>query len=411
MLLAAAVAAFSAAVADAGAVTPSPVRLERLTDAFNSQVGAGIIPGAIILIEQHGRPVYFRCFGFRDAAIRAPMMPETLFALHSLTKPITSVAAMMLIDDGKLSLDDPVSKFIPAFAAVKVGLETTASDGEPALDLVPPDRPITVRDLLRHTSGITYPYIGSELIMKAYADARLFAGSFDNKAFAERIARLPLARQPGTLWRYGHSTDVLGRVIEVASGMSLFAFERERIFAPLGMMDTVYSVQTNADRTRMAEPLPDDPELLDSERTRRTHPRWQSGGGGLVSTMADYAQFARMILRHGQLNGRRYLGPRSYAQMTTDQIGPGSGVARDDDYFPGAAFGFGFGFAVRIDAGKTEPPEPGAVGALEWESGSGPAFIIDPAHDLIAVLMVQVGAKRGRVQHAFKKLVYEALQD
>jgi CubicO group peptidase (beta-lactamase class C family) len=150
--------------------------------------------------------------------------------------------------------------------------------------------------------------------------------------------------------------------------------------------------------------------LLNSERTRRSHPRWQSGGGGLVSTIADYAQFSRMILNRGELDGKRYLSPESYAQMTTDQIGPSSGVARDDDYFPGAAFGFGFGFAVRVDTGKAEPPELGAIGELEWDSGSGPAFVIDPAHDMIAILMVQVGAKRGEVQHAFKKLVYEALE-
>jgi CubicO group peptidase (beta-lactamase class C family) len=293
---------------------------------------------------------------------------------------------------------------------VKVGVETTAADGKPVLKRAPPDRPITIKDLLRHTSGITYEYIGSDLIMAAYADANLFAGDFDNKAFAERIAGLPLARQPGTLWRYGHSTDVLGRVIEVASGKSLFEFERERIFVPLGMTDTSYVTATDADRARMAEPLPGDPELLNSERTRRSHPRWQSGGGGLVSTIADYAQFSRMILNRGELNGKRYLSAESYAQMTTDQIGPSSGVARDDDYFPGAAFGFGFGFAVRVDTGKAEPPELGAIGELEWDSGSGPAFVIDPAHDMIAILMVQVGAKRGEVQHAFKKLVYEALE-
>jgi CubicO group peptidase (beta-lactamase class C family) len=408
-----AVSAMWAGHAMAGAadvVTISSAKLERLTDVFNDKVSTGIIPGAIVLVEQHGRPIYLRSFGVRDIATKKPMTPDTLFALHSMTKPITSVAAMMLVDDGKLSLDDPVSNYIPEFAAVKVGVERVAADGKPVLKRVPPDRPITIKDLLRHTSGITYEYIGSDLIMAAYADANLFAGDFDNKAFAERIAGLPLARQPGTLWRYGHSTDVLGRVIEVASGKSLFEFERERIFVPLGMTDTSYVTATDADRARMAEPLPGDPELLNSERTRRSHPRWQSGGGGLVSTIADYAQFSRMILNRGELDGKRYLSPESYARMTTDQIGPGSGVARDDDYFPGAAFGFGFGLAVRVDTGKAEPLELGAIGELEWDSGSGPAFVIDPAHDMIAILMVQVGAKRGEVQHAFKRRVYEALE-
>ncbi len=394
----------------ATATTSSSSAFERITEFFDSEVGRGDVPGAVVMIEQHGRPIYSRCFGVRDVATKAPVTPDTLFALHSMTKPVTSVAAMMLVDDGRLSLDDAVSKYIPEFAAVKVGVETTAADGKSLLKLVPADRPITIRDLLRHTSGISYEYIGSDLLTAAYADAGLFSGDFDNKVFAERIAGLPLARQPGTLWRYGHSTDVLGRVIEVASGKSLFEFEHERIFTPLGMTDTSYTMSSAADRTRMAEPSPDDPELLASERARRAHPRWQSGGGGLVSTAADYARFSEMMLRGGELEGTRYLSRKSYAQMTTDQIGPGSGVARDGDYFPGAAFGFGFGFAVRVDTGKPELPERGAVGDLEWDSGRGPAFVIDPRRDLVAVMMVQVGAKRGQVQHAFKKLVYEALE-
>ena len=394
----------------AGTAGPSPAKFERLTETFNSKVRTGVIPGAVVLIEQHGQPVYFKCFGVRDAATKAPMTPDTLFALHSMTKPITSVAAMMLIDDGKLSLDDPVARYIPAFASIEVGIDAIAADGKPFLKLLPANRPVTIRDLLRHTSGITYEYIGSDLITTAYTDAKLFAGNFDNELFAERIAGLPLSSQPGTLWRYGHSTDVLGRVIEVVSGKSLFAFERERIFAPLGMTNTSYGIASDADRARMAEPMPDDSELRDSERARRSQMQWQSGGGGLVSTAADYARFSEMILHRGELNGKRYLSPKSYAQMTTDQIGPGSGVARDDDYFPGAAFGFGFGFAVRVDTGKAELPELGAVGDLEWDSGSGPAFVVDPEHDLVAVMMAQVGAKRGQVQRAFKKLVYEALE-
>jgi len=398
------------AVCLAGTAGPSPAKFERLTEMFNNEVRTGIISGAVVLIEQHGQPVYFKCFGVRDAATKTQMTPDTLFALHSMTKPITSVAAMMLIDDGKLSLDDPVARYIPAFASMEVGIDAVAADGKPFLKRLPANRPVTIRDLLRHTSGITYEYIGSDLIKTAYTGAKLFAGNFDNELLAERIAGLPLSSQPGTLWRYGHSTDVLGRVIEVVSGKSLFEFERERIFEPLGMTNTSYGIGAAADRARMAAPLPDDSELRDSERARLAHPHWQSGGGGLVSTAADYARFSEMILHRGQLNGKRYLSPKSYEQMTTDQIGPGSGVAHDNDYFPGAAFGFGFGFAVRLDTGKTELPEQGVAGNLEWDSGSGPTFIVDPEHDLVAVMMVQVGAKRGQVQHAFKKLVYEALE-
>ena len=186
-------------------------------------------------LRKHGKPVYLKYFGVRDVATRQPMTADTIFALHSMTKPITSVAAMMLVDAGKLSPADPASKYIPAFADVKVGVGSVAADGAPVLKLAPLDRPVTVKDLLRHTSGITYDYIGGKLIDKAYVDSGLFDGTYDNKVFAERIAKLPLARQPGTLWRYGHSTDVVGRIIEIISGKTLYQFEKQHIFDPLGM--------------------------------------------------------------------------------------------------------------------------------------------------------------------------------
>ena len=226
--------------ARAADVSPSPDKLERITEFFNNEVTTGKLPGAVILIQQHGRPVYLKCFGVRDVATAAPMTPDTIFALHSMTKPITSLAAMMLIDAGELSLVDPVSKYIPSFADVKVGVDSVAADGAHSLQLVPPVRSITIMDLLRHTSGITYGYIGGTLIEEAYMAAHIFDGHFDNKEFAERIARLPLARQPGTLWRYGHSTDVVGRVIEIVSGQPLYQFEKQHIFDPLGMTSTKF---------------------------------------------------------------------------------------------------------------------------------------------------------------------------
>src|SRR3954468_126887 len=179
---------------------PSPEKLERITEFFDNEVATGKLPGAVVLIQQHGRPVYLKYFGVRDVATNAPMTSDTIFALHSMTKPITSVAAMMLIDAGKLALTDPASKFIPAFADAKVGVSSGTPDGESVLKHVPADRPVTIMDLLRHTSGITYDYIGGKLIMKAYSESGLFDGRYDNTVFADRIARLPLARQPGTLW-------------------------------------------------------------------------------------------------------------------------------------------------------------------------------------------------------------------
>jgi CubicO group peptidase (beta-lactamase class C family) len=394
----------------AAAQAPAPDRLERITEFFNNEIATGKLPGAVVLIQQHGQPVYLQCFGVRDVATNLPMTPDTMFALHSMTKPITSVAAMMLIDAGKLKLSDPVSKFIADFADAKVGVSSVASDGTPVLKLVPVDRPVTIADLLRHTSGITYDYIGGKLIDKAYVDSGLFDGAYDNKVFAERIAKLPLARQPGTLWRYGHSTDVVGRIIEIVSGQTLYQFEKQHIFDSLGMTSTKFVLESADERARMAEPLPSDTILKLAEMERRAHPEWQSGGGGLVSSVIDYARFAQMILNGGESGGKRYLGAQAFKAMTTDQIGPGSGVARDYYYFPGDGFGYGYGFAVRVEPGNAKPPPPGSIGELKWDSGSGTYFGVDPKLDMLYILMEQTQNERGRITPAFRKLVYDAFE-
>jgi CubicO group peptidase (beta-lactamase class C family) len=202
-------------------------KLEKIGEFFRNEVATGKIPGAILLIEQHGKPVYHQLFGVRDPATKLPMTDDTIFRIFSMTKPITSVAAMMLIDQNKLKLDDPVEKYIPSFAKAKVGVEKKADNGEKALELAPLKRPITIRDLMTQTSGITYGFYGDSMVRKAYANARIYDGDFTNAEFAERIAQLPLAEQPGTLWDYGHSTDILGRIIEIVSGKSLLQFEKK----------------------------------------------------------------------------------------------------------------------------------------------------------------------------------------
>ncbi|MGH9811110.1 MAG: serine hydrolase domain-containing protein, partial [Terriglobia bacterium] len=213
---------------------------------------------------------------------------------------------------------------------------------------------------------------------------------------------------PGTLWRYGHSTDVVGRLIEILSGQTLYQFEKQHIFDPLGMTSTKFVLGSAEERARMAEPLPGDTILIDAERERRAHPEWESGGGGLVSTIADYARFAQMILDGGQLDGKRYLSSAAFKSMTTDHIGTDSGVGRDYFYFPGDGFGFGYGFAVRTDRGNAEPPPPGSIGELKWDSGSGTYFGVDPKLDMLYILMEQTQNERGRITPAFKKLVYDA---
>jgi CubicO group peptidase (beta-lactamase class C family) len=389
---------------------PSPDKLDRITQFFDQEVATGRLPGAVVLIQQHGQVIYQKCFGVRDVKTGAPMTPDTIFALHSMTKPITSLAAMMLIDQGWMALSDPVSKYIPAFAKVMVGVDTVTADGKHVLGRVPPNDPITIRDLMRHTSGITYGYIGGELIEHAYMAADIFAGHFDNAEFADRIAALPLARQPGTLWRYGHSTDVLGRVIEVITGESLYAFEKRSILDPLGMTSTKYVLTSPAERARMAEPLPSDHILVAAEQERRAHPEWQSGGGGLVSTVTDYARFAQMLLNGGELDGRRYLSPAAFKDMTTDQIGPGSGIGRDYFYFPGDGFGYGYGLAVRVAPGDAHPPAAGSIGELKWDSGSGTYFGVDPKLDMVYIMLEQTQNERSRITPAFKQLVYDAFE-
>lgn len=386
---------------------PSADGLRRITSFFENEVTAGRLPGAIVLIQQRGRPVYFKLFGERDVRTRLSMTPDTIFAIHSMTKPITSLAAMMLIDEGKLALTDPVSKYIPLFAGTKVGMEITKPDGSMALDLMPPVHPVTIRDLMRHTSGITYDYIGGKWVELAYKAAKIFEGHFNNREFADRIAKLPLARQPGTLWRYGHSTDVLGSVIEIITRQTLYDALKQRIFDPMGMTNTKFVLSTPDELERMARPLPSDQILLDAERERLDHLEWQSGGGGLLSTITDYQRFSQMLLNGGEFDGKRYLSPAAFKAMTTDQIGPGSGVDRDYFYFPGDGFGYGYGLAVRTDPGNAKPPPAGSIGELKWDSGSGTYFGVDPKLDMVYLLMQQTQNERGRITPAFKELVYD----
>jgi CubicO group peptidase (beta-lactamase class C family) len=391
-------------------VVPSAAGLEKLSGFFEDEVASGKIAGAVVLIQQHGSPVYLKCFGNRDPVTKTPMTPDTVFALHSMTKPITSLAAMMLIDEGKLSLTDPLSKYIPAFAAAKVAVVSGAKDRAPGVTLTLPDRAPDIEDLLRHTSGISNGYIGAKATREIYEAARIYDGQFDNRIFAERIARLPLVAQPGTLWRYGHSIDVLGRIIEIVSGKSLYQFLKLRIFDPLGMSSTTFRPEDRAEQQRMAKPFSDDGFLQTEESERLANPGWESGGAGLFSTITDYARFAQMLLDRGRLDDRRYLSETAFRQMTSDHVGPGSGVARDYFYFPGDGFGFGYGLAVRTDPGLAKPPPPGSLGELKWDSAAGTYVGIDPKLDMIYILMEQTDRERGHIIPAFRQLVYDAFK-
>ena len=389
----------------------SPQRLERITDYFNADVANGKISGAIVLVQRNGKPVYFKSFGKIDVTTGEPMTPEAIFRIFSMTKPVTSVAAMMLVDDGKLKLDDPVSKYIPSFADTKVGVETKAENGDPVLKLVPLDRPVTIEDLLRQSAGIPYGFYGKSLVRSAYTNANLYAEGTDNAAVAEKIARLPLAEQPGTLWDYGHSMDVLARVIEVVSGKSLYAFEKERLFGPLGMKDTSYSIADPSQHHRIAEPLPSDNNFrTGNSRNPRVFSKWEPGTSGLLMTIGDFSRFAQMLLNGGELDGRRYLKPETFATMTTNHIAPATGVKRGSFYFPGDGFGYGLGFGVRTEAGNATPPPPGSLGEIKWDGAGGTYFWIDRAQDMFVILMIQSPSERGRIQPALKAMVYDAFE-
>jgi CubicO group peptidase (beta-lactamase class C family) len=387
-------------------------KLRRIGEFFRGEIAGGKIPGAILLIQQHGKPVYREFFGVRDVATKLPMTDDTIFRLYSMSKPITSVAAMMLIDAGKLKLDDPLAKYIPSFGKAKVGVEKKNDSGEKVLELVPVNRPITIQDLMTHTSGIVYGFYGDGMVRRLYDKARLYDGDFDNAEFAERIARLPLVVQPGTLWDYGHSTDILGRVIEIVSGKSLLHFEQDNLLGPLGMTDTSFFVADPAKFKMIAQPMPDDSDFMTGFDRNPALPRkWESGGGGMLSTMADYARFSQMLLNGGSLDGRHYLSPKAFELMASDHVGPGTGISHEVFYFPGDGFGYGLGFAVRTGPGKAKPPPPGSLGELKWDSASGCLFGIDRKQDMFFVLMEQTPTERGRIQATVKQLIYEALEN
>ena len=388
----------------------SPQRLSRIGDWLRAEVAGKKIPGAVVMVVRGGKLAYVESVGQRDPASPAPMKIDDIFRIHSMTKPIVSVAALMLVEEGRLLLDAPVARYIPAFANVKVGVEKTDASGNKTLDLVAPRRPMTVQDLLRHTSGLTYGFFGEGLVKKAYVEANISAGGNQSNAdFAERIAQMPLAFQPGSTWDYSNATDVLGRVIEVVSGQTLYQHLKARLLDPLGMPDTSFYVPEPARQARIAEPLADDRVIGVNAFVNdpRQVMKMESGGGGMVSTAPDYARFLQMLRNGGQLDGKRYLGPATLAFMTTDQLGPA--VQRTPLYLPGAGYGFGLGFAVRTSAG--EAAYPASVGEYYWGGAGGSYMWVDTAQDLFVVFMMQSPKQRVPYRSVLRNMVYGAITE
>jgi CubicO group peptidase (beta-lactamase class C family) len=386
----------------------SAERLRGLSKRLYADVAEGVLPGAVLLIARKGKIALFEAVGSVDPKSRSPMLHDAIFRIYSMTKPFTSVAAMMLVEGGKIALSDAAAKYIPTFDAVRVGVER--SEGKSALDIVSLARMMTVHDLLRHTSGLTYGGLGSDSLVKAaYRDAKLLDDDPDNAEFANRIAKLPLMFQPGTTWEYSHATDILGRVVEVVSGISLGEFLRDRLFDPLGMHDTGFYVADPAKHNRIAEPFEHDSELengatMFDPRQRR---RWESGGGGAVGTAMDYARFLQMLLDGGVLGGTRLLSPKTVAYMTSDHVG--DGIAPGPTYLPGPGYGFGLGFAVRRSTGLAA--FPGTIGDYRWGGIGGTSMWVDPAERLIVVFMVQSPRHRLPYRDLLRNLIYAAVAE
>ena len=386
----------------------SAERLARITTGLRTDVSQGVIPGAVLLVARHGKVALFEAIGTRDPVTRAPMTRDGIFRIYSMSKPITSVAAMVLFEEGRLTLDQPVSKYIPQLGGLKVGVEKPdPNGGAPALELQTARREMTIQDLLRHTSGLTYGFFGPGLVKKAYVDGKVWDDYPTNAELVDRLGKLPLAYQPGTTWDYSHSTDVLGRVIEVISGTSLLHFERERILDPLGMKDTDFYVADKTKQDRIVEPFPNDRTfgVNATFNDPRVTQKWESGGGGMVSTAMDYARFLQMLLNGGTLDGRRILGPKTVAYMTSDHLGPA--IATTPLYVPGPGFGFGLGFAVRTAAGLS--PYAGSVGEYNWGGAGGTYFWVDPKEDLFVVFMMQSPRQRVPYRGRLKDMIYAAI--
>jgi CubicO group peptidase (beta-lactamase class C family) len=386
----------------------STERLNKIMATLRGDVEKGVIPGAILLVGRHGKVALFDAVGARDPATKAPMRKDSIFRIYSMSKPITSVAAMLLFEDGKFSLADPVSKYIPQLGGLKVGIEKPdPSGGKSTLELVPAKRDMTIQDLFRHTSGLTYGFFGEGLVKKMYAETKVWNDYPSNAELIDRLAKLPLAYQPGTTWDYSHSTDVLGRVIEVISSKSLYQFEKERLLDPLGLKDTSFYVSDKGKQDRIAEPFPNDRTIgIDADfNDPRVVQKWESGGGGMVSTAMDYARFLQMLLNGGMLDGKRILSPKTVAYMTSDHLG--TAIVPGPYYLPGAGFTFGLGFAVRKDAGVS--PYAGSVGELNWGGAGGTYFWIDPKEDMFVVFMMQSPTQRTRYRALLRDMIYAAI--
>ena len=311
---------------DAGSAGPGPMNsaaLQKLDNVIASDIANGRLPGAVMLVYRDGKVVHQRAMGVLNAETKAPMSADGIFRIYSMTKPIVSVGLMMLVEDGKVRLDDPLSVYMPEFKTLQLGIEKKDASGNMVLERVPSPRVPTVQDLLRHTSGITYGVFGKSLVKSEYLKAGIHKNEMNNTQLAQTLAALPLAYVPGTMWEYSRSTDLVGSLIERVSGQTLGTYLERRILGPLQMKDSGFNVPAEK-QNRIAQPFKIDPDskqavnLLDLTKPAV----FESGGGGMVSTAADYLRFTRMVLNGGELDGVRILSPQTLKSMHSDHRVP-----------------------------------------------------------------------------------------
>jgi CubicO group peptidase (beta-lactamase class C family) len=395
-----------------------PQRLKRITATIEADVAAKRLPGAVILIARRGALAFAEAYGYRDSARGIGMTLDSIFRIFSMTKPVTAVATLLLAEEGRLQLAQPVQEILPGFSPVSVCMPHGRTDEVDHDPLIPPVRGVTVHDLLTHCAGLPYgAWSDSKGVREAHARLNLGVNPRDLEPgdFLRRLSAAPLAQQPGRVWQYGLASDVLGLVVEQVAGERLGTFLRSRLFAPLGMSDTGFSVSP-AMRSRVAEPFPADP--LTGLRLRQPDqtfdavavPQMDAGGAGAVSTAGDYLRFANMLLQQGRHNGANILSPAMVRLMTSDHLGVRAAVAPT----PGEAamqspgYGFGFGVAVRLADG--DAAVPGSAGDFFWSGTAGTVFWVDPREQLAVVFMTQApGAMRLRYRRLARQLVYQAI--
>ena len=389
----------------------SSERLARVSEVLKADIAAGRIPGAVIAIARHGKLVMLEAYGWRDKAAGVAMTTDTIFNIASMTKPMTTVGALMLYERGQLLIGDPLSKYFPKFSSMRVAARD--ANGEPTAETIPAVRQITIQDLMRHTSGLIYGGRGNTLVHKMYPSGSADASrEYDGAAFADKLASLPLLYQPATVWDYGFGLDLLGLTIEQVSGQTLGQYLKTNLFTPLGMSDTGFSISSEQ-ATRYAKPLPNDPESgkPQARSPELTQPlKFECGGGCAASTASDYLRFAMMLMNQGRSGEARLLGPRTVAYMLSDQLGPNIRNLIGNADPTRADYGFGLGLAVRTTPGVVKMM--GSVGQFSWPGASGTDWWADPKEELAVVYMSAApGPIRWHYRQVINALVYQAIVD